>query len=116
MDSVDNRINGSIGTIDVNNSYCNEISITCQCKLGYELKLDEIIQLVYTGSCVKMEKSKFANQASTFDETNLIDFLLRKDTIENDTFPVLKSTSLKDDSEDLERYLFQIDKHYVPNI
>lgn len=51
MDSVDERTNGTIGGFckntviaekqcDVNNSYCNEMSITCQCKPGYELKLD----------------------------------------------------------------------------
>ncbi|VDM10709.1 unnamed protein product [Wuchereria bancrofti] len=128
MDSVDDRINGTIGGFckntviveeqcDVNNSYCNEISITCQCKPGYELKLDEMIKQDDTGSCVQMEKSKFTNQTSTFDETNSIDFFITEDnTVANDTFPVLKSTSLKDDSEDLERYLFQIDEYYVPNI
>lgn len=51
MDSVDERINGTIGGFckntviaekqcDVDDSYCNEISVTCQCKPGYELKLD----------------------------------------------------------------------------
>lgn len=51
MDSVDERINGTIGGFckntvideeqcDIAHSYCNEVSVTCQCKPGYELKLD----------------------------------------------------------------------------
>ena len=52
MDSVEDRANGTIGgycmsTVVVEeqcivpNSYCNSRSVTCQCKPGYELKLDE---------------------------------------------------------------------------
>lgn len=51
MDSVDNRENGTIGGFckstvvedeqcDVADSFCNEKSITCQCKPGFELKMD----------------------------------------------------------------------------
>lgn len=51
MDSVDDRENGTIGGFckntavleeqcDVENAYCSEKSITCQCKPGYELQLD----------------------------------------------------------------------------
>lgn len=51
MDSVDSRQNGTIGGFckatvveeeqcDVENAFCNEKSITCQCKPGYELKMN----------------------------------------------------------------------------
>lgn len=51
MDSVEERANGTIGGFcmdtvvreeqcSVPNSYCNEKSITCQCKPGFELKMD----------------------------------------------------------------------------
>lgn len=59
-------------------------------------------------------KSKFTNQTSTIppDETNFVDFYITEDDLfRNDTFPVLESTSLEDDSENLERYLIQTDDH-----
>ncbi|VBB27324.1 unnamed protein product [Acanthocheilonema viteae] len=126
MDSVDERTNGTIGGFckntviaedqcDVDNSYCNEISVTCQCKPGYELKFD-MDEHDNTGSCVKMVKSKFTNQTSTVpDETNFIEFYFTEDdSFRNDTFPVLESTSLEDDSENLERYLIQTDDDNIP--
>uniref|UniRef100_A0A8R1XSH2 Uncharacterized protein n=1 Tax=Onchocerca volvulus TaxID=6282 RepID=A0A8R1XSH2_ONCVO len=128
MDSVDERTNGTIGgfcknTIideeqcDVNGSYCNEISVTCQCKPGYELKLD-MDEQNNMGSCIKMEKSKFTNETSTkSDEMNSMDFyLMEDDSIRNNTFPLLENISLEDDSENLERYLIQIDDHNIPII
>lgn len=51
MDSVEERANGTIGGFclntvvreeqcEVTNAYCNERSITCQCKPGFELHMD----------------------------------------------------------------------------
>ncbi|VDO70105.1 unnamed protein product [Onchocerca flexuosa] len=128
MDSVDERTNGTIGgfcknTIideeqcDVNGSYCNEISITCQCKPGYELKID-MNEQDNMGSCIKMEKSKFTNETSTTpDEMNSMDFYLMEDdnSIRNNTFPFFENEPF-DDSENLERYLIQIDDHNIPII
>lgn len=52
MDSVEERENGTIGgycletvvreeQCNVKNSYCNERSVTCQCKPGFELHMDD---------------------------------------------------------------------------
>jgi hypothetical protein len=51
MDSVEERENGTIGGFcldtvvreeqcEVPNAYCNERSITCQCKPGFELEMN----------------------------------------------------------------------------
>lgn len=53
MDSVESRENGTIGGFClatvvaeeqclVRNSYCSEKSLTCQCRPGYELRIDDI--------------------------------------------------------------------------
>uniref|UniRef100_A0A915PH98 BPTI/Kunitz inhibitor domain-containing protein n=1 Tax=Setaria digitata TaxID=48799 RepID=A0A915PH98_9BILA len=124
MDSVEERVNGTIGgfcknTIiaeeqcDVDGSYCNEISITCQCKPGYELRLDTSMQNDI-GSCIKMEESRFANQTSTtFDEINPTNFYFTEDEIlTNDTSPLMDHvSSLEDDFDNLERYMIQTDDH-----
>ncbi|CAD5229660.1 unnamed protein product [Bursaphelenchus okinawaensis] len=69
MDSVDERANGTMGGFcldtvvreeqcQVKNAYCNEKSITCQCKPGYELKLD-FANKEDKGECIEVEGSKF---------------------------------------------------------
>lgn len=71
MDSVEDRANGTIGgycmeTVVVeeqclvSNSYCNERSITCHCKPGYELKMD-FENKNDKGNCIKVEDSKYEN-------------------------------------------------------
>uniref|UniRef100_A0A0N5BLL4 Kunitz/Bovine pancreatic trypsin inhibitor domain protein n=1 Tax=Strongyloides papillosus TaxID=174720 RepID=A0A0N5BLL4_STREA len=72
MDSVDERKNGTIGGFClstvvaeeqclVKNSFCNEKSITCQCKPGFELEVnfDDIND---KGSCTEFEESKFTQE------------------------------------------------------
>lgn len=65
-----------------------------------------------------MVESKFTNQTSlALDEMNFMDFYITEDDLfRNDSYSILDSTSLEDDSENLERYLIQIDDHNVPMI
>lgn len=65
-----------------------------------------------------MAESKFTNQTSlALDEMNFMDFYITEDdSFRNDSYSILDSTSLEDDSENLERYLIQIDDHNVPMI
>ncbi|KAI6225266.1 hypothetical protein M3Y99_01356500 [Aphelenchoides fujianensis] len=74
MDSVDERANGTIGGFcletvvreeqcRVENAYCNERSITCQCKPGFELKMN-FEDKEDKGACVEMAGSKFAGAAA----------------------------------------------------
>ncbi len=69
MDSVDERENGTIGGFcretvvveeqcEVENAYCNERSITCQCRPGYELHMD-FGDRRDKGRCQQVEGSKF---------------------------------------------------------
>lgn len=123
MDSVDERENGTIGgfckgTIveeeqcNVENAFCNEKSITCQCKPGFELRMN-FADRNDTGSCVKLEESKFAangtadmGSADPADEELLYYIEGSTDTI-NETAPV------KDHAQDVDRYLFQTDDQPV---
>lgn len=72
MDSVDDRKNGTIGgfCLDtvvaeeqclVKNSFCNEKSITCQCKPGFELEVN-FDDTNDKGSCTEYEESKFTKE------------------------------------------------------
>uniref|UniRef100_A0A0N5A628 Kunitz/Bovine pancreatic trypsin inhibitor domain protein n=1 Tax=Parastrongyloides trichosuri TaxID=131310 RepID=A0A0N5A628_PARTI len=72
MDSVDERNNGTIGgfCLDtvvaeeqclVKNSFCNEKSITCQCKPGFDLKIN-FDDLNDKGSCDELEDSKYTKE------------------------------------------------------
>uniref|UniRef100_A0A914PH89 EB domain-containing protein n=1 Tax=Panagrolaimus davidi TaxID=227884 RepID=A0A914PH89_9BILA len=72
MDSVEDRANGTIGgycgeTVVVEdqcivpNSYCNERSVTCNCKPGFELKMN-FEDKNDTGSCIKVEDSKYEDE------------------------------------------------------
>ncbi|KAI6204500.1 hypothetical protein M3Y94_00681500 [Aphelenchoides besseyi] len=74
MDSVDDRANGTIGGFcletvireeqcNVENAYCNERSITCQCKPGYELQMN-FEDRDDKGTCVEMAGSKFSGLAA----------------------------------------------------
>lgn len=71
MDSVDERINGTVGgycldtlieekRCQVKNAYCSEKTITCTCKPGFELEMD-FANKNDKGSCKQMESSKFAH-------------------------------------------------------
>uniref|UniRef100_A0A7E4ZR88 Kunitz/Bovine pancreatic trypsin inhibitor domain protein n=1 Tax=Panagrellus redivivus TaxID=6233 RepID=A0A7E4ZR88_PANRE len=74
MDSVEDRANGTIGgycteTVVVEdqclveNSYCNERSITCHCKPGFELKMD-FENKDDKGACIKVEDSKYEDEGT----------------------------------------------------
>lgn len=94
MDSVESRENGTIGGFClatvvaeeqclVPNSYCSEKSLTCQCRPGYELRIEDIedrnekvrrhfwgsewemrIFWKFKGVCMKVEGSRFQGTAS----------------------------------------------------
>ncbi|VDN03849.1 unnamed protein product [Thelazia callipaeda] len=124
MDSVDERTNGTIGGFckntviveeqcDVNGSYCNEITVTCQCKPGYELNFD-MDNRNDTGSCVKMEESKYAHQTSDkLDNSASIGVSEQMDNDNNIWFNStrlsIENIELEDDADDLGRYLLQTD-------
>uniref|UniRef100_A0A914I5B0 Kunitz/Bovine pancreatic trypsin inhibitor domain protein n=1 Tax=Globodera rostochiensis TaxID=31243 RepID=A0A914I5B0_GLORO len=79
MDSVEQRDNGTIGgfclstvvvteqwleffiffQFSVGNSYCSEKSMTCQCRPGYELRIDDIGNRTEKGFCMAVEGSRF---------------------------------------------------------
>uniref|UniRef100_A0A914C1E4 Uncharacterized protein n=1 Tax=Acrobeloides nanus TaxID=290746 RepID=A0A914C1E4_9BILA len=79
MDSVEDRANGTIGgycmsTVVVEeqcivpNSYCNSRSVTCQCKPGYELKLDEENKSDNL-TCIQVADSKFGDSTGPISTT-----------------------------------------------
>ncbi|KAL3124064.1 hypothetical protein niasHT_004653 [Heterodera trifolii] len=70
MDSVEQRDNGTIGGFClptvvvteqcvVDNAYCSEKSMTCQCRPGFELHIDDIGNRTEKGFCVALEGSRF---------------------------------------------------------
>uniref|UniRef100_A0A915CN95 Papilin n=1 Tax=Ditylenchus dipsaci TaxID=166011 RepID=A0A915CN95_9BILA len=83
MDSVEERENGTLGgyckdtvvmeeQCVVENAYCNERSITCQCKPGFELHMD-FENKDDKGLCQKVEGSKFEKTDSKKSEQRLLD-------------------------------------------
>ncbi|KAK0404271.1 hypothetical protein QR680_017376 [Steinernema hermaphroditum] len=81
MDSVSDRANGTIGgfclptvvfeeqCIDVDNAFCDSTTITCQCKPGFELKMD-FEDKGDPGRCAKLDDSKFGNETLAVAEVN----------------------------------------------
>uniref|UniRef100_A0A0N5AV83 Kunitz/Bovine pancreatic trypsin inhibitor domain protein n=1 Tax=Syphacia muris TaxID=451379 RepID=A0A0N5AV83_9BILA len=126
MDSVESRKNGTIGgfckeTIveeeqcDVKNAYCNEKSITCQCKPGFELNMN-FEDGNDTGSCTPLKDSKFANNAPKVVDDEAVDdifyFVDASTDISNETETnnaSVLNTALNDTEIDINRYLFQTD-------
>ncbi|VDN58619.1 unnamed protein product [Dracunculus medinensis] len=94
MDSVDNRENGTIGGFckstvvedeqcDVADSFCNEKSITCQCKPGFELKMD-FDNKNDRGKCIKLEDSIFADGYENSKQITKTEFLNNSTNIDGD--------------------------------
>uniref|UniRef100_A0AC35UHE2 Kunitz/Bovine pancreatic trypsin inhibitor domain protein n=1 Tax=Rhabditophanes sp. KR3021 TaxID=114890 RepID=A0AC35UHE2_9BILA len=72
MDSVETRSNGTLygfcletvvveEQCYVKNSYCNEKSITCQCKPGFELDLN-FENMADNGTCLEFSNTKYTSQ------------------------------------------------------
>ncbi|KHN74923.1 Uncharacterized protein ZC84.1 [Toxocara canis] len=127
MDSVDERNNGTIGGFceatlivekqcNVENAFCNERSITCQCKPGFELQIN-FGDKNDTGSCIKIENSKFDSEKQLPTTRQLIDdddtqyFILGEDEPTTSDIDSARNVSLiaNDEPNDLERFLFQVD-------
>ncbi|KAL6722916.1 hypothetical protein Aduo_017984 [Ancylostoma duodenale] len=121
MDSVDERKNGTIGgycletlieekRCEVENSYCSEKTITCQCKVGYTLSMD-FNNKDDKGSCKQDESSKF-NEAEHQPMPVIDDELYFVDIGSNvsDAEPEQTTNSTSDDDADLSKYLFQTDE------
>ncbi|PAV61571.1 hypothetical protein WR25_03124 [Diploscapter pachys] len=122
MDSVDERANGTIGgycletlieeeRCNVENSYCSEKTVTCQCKVGYDLKMD-FDNKTDTGSCILNSQSKYAAaQNEPFhspvmdDELYFIDAAATQTTESSSN----NSTEIEESSGDELKYLLQTD-------
>jgi hypothetical protein len=93
----------------VENAFCSERSITCQCKPGFELrmKFDDVSDKASSsmipstntiqGTCVELEDSKWTGEW----ETNTIES-------SGEELHSLLHTDIED-SEDTDRFLFQTD-------
>ncbi|KJH41955.1 Kunitz/Bovine pancreatic trypsin inhibitor domain protein [Dictyocaulus viviparus] len=130
MDSVDERTNGTIGgycletlieekRCVVENSYCSEKTITCQCKVGYSLDINfankedkycflikYLLDFIHAGTCRQDESSKmkffeFQEMSNIDDEPYFIDIKLNVSETTN--------TTLEDD-DDIDKYLIQTDE------
>ncbi|KAK5965012.1 hypothetical protein GCK32_002332 [Trichostrongylus colubriformis] len=121
MDSVDERTNGTIGgyCLDtlieekrcvVENSYCSEKTVTCQCKVGYTLNMD-FKNKDDKGSCRQDESSKFIKQANHEEMPAIDDELYFVDIGSNasDAEETTSNSTLQDDL-DVDKYLFQTDE------
>ncbi|KAI1704339.1 Kunitz/Bovine pancreatic trypsin inhibitor domain protein [Ditylenchus destructor] len=84
MDSVEERRNGILGgyckdtvvredQCEVESAYCNERSIMCQCKPGFELHIGDVGDKEDKGSCKRVEDSKFPHDSSKDAEKRLLD-------------------------------------------
>ncbi|ETN70696.1 Kunitz/Bovine pancreatic trypsin inhibitor domain protein [Necator americanus] len=121
MDSVDERKNGTIGgycldtvveekRCEVGNSYCSEKTITCQCKVGYILKMD-FKDKEDKGSCQQDESSKFKEpEQQTMPVIDEELYFVDIGSNISDAEPEQATNSTADDDVDLSKYLFQTDE------
>ncbi|KAE9416235.1 hypothetical protein Angca_003523 [Angiostrongylus cantonensis] len=119
MDSVDERENGTIGgycletlveekRCVVENSYCSEKTVTCQCKVGYSLNMD-FDNKEDKGSCRQDDLSRF--KFSELDQMPPIDDELYFVDIDVNLSGVEPTTnSTLDDDDEIDKYLFQSDE------
>ncbi|KAK6048917.1 EB module [Cooperia oncophora] len=121
MDSVDERTNGTIGgyCLDtlveekrcvVENSYCSEKTVTCQCKVGYTLNMD-FNNKDDKGTCRQDESSKFIKPPVQEQMPAIDDELYFVDIGSNasDAGESESNSTLQDDI-DVNKYLFQTDE------
>ncbi|KAI1691364.1 Kunitz/Bovine pancreatic trypsin inhibitor domain protein [Ditylenchus destructor] len=96
MDSVEERKNGTLGgyckatvvreeQCEVESGYCNERSITCQCKPRFELHIGDVGDKEDKGSCKRVEDSKFPHDSSKDAEKRLLDEVMDEGDPENDS-------------------------------
>ncbi|XGW33141.1 hypothetical protein V3C99_017549 [Haemonchus contortus] len=121
MDSVDERTNGTIGGYCletlveekrclVENSYCSEKTVTCQCKIGYTLNMD-FNNKEDKGSCRQDESSKFIKSPKPERMPAIDDELYFVDIGSNasDAGESPSNSTLEDDIDE-KKYLFQADE------
>uniref|UniRef100_A0A9J2PKY5 BPTI/Kunitz inhibitor domain-containing protein n=1 Tax=Ascaris lumbricoides TaxID=6252 RepID=A0A9J2PKY5_ASCLU len=128
MDSVDERNNGTIGGFceatpivekqcRVENAYCNERSITCQCKAGYELHIN-FGDKNDAGLCIRIKDSRFTgereqpttNEAIGDNDPQKYFIIGGERQMSNGTGYVPNvPLRIEDEPDDFERYLFQSD-------